>query len=203
MAFKKLHSGLLESIEQAGFVDPLPYQKELISLIKSGVNVYAFGPEGVGRSTAIVLSTLHKLNFEAFDDPPRAIIIVKDKEAALEMEANFARFTRYSDIRVKSVYEEGKVELQREEIYVGVDVVIITPKRLHKIYFLNGINLNKIQLFIIEDAQFLAKENLNPEIVRISQSTAKCQYIICAEKREKVFEKFDVSFMEKCRVLKP
>jgi len=202
MAFKKLHPDLLERISVLGFTEPLPFQKKLISTIKSGINCYAFAPEGSGKSTGLVISTLHKLNFEAKGDAPRAIIVVKDKEAALALEENFKRFTRYSNIRVYSLYEEGKIELQREEVYVGVDIVIATPKRLAKIYFQNGINLNKVQLLIVEDANFLAKSNFTTEIIRISQSIPNGQYMVIGEYAEKVFEKFDAEFMEKSKVLK-
>lgn len=202
MAFKKLHPHLLEKLQELDYPNELPLQKKIISNIKSGFNLFIEAPENSGKSTALIISTLHKLNCEAFEDSPRALIIVKDKAAALELEENFKVFTRGSDIRVLTVYEERKIEMQREEIYIGVDIVICTPKRLTKIYFQNGINLNTLQLFIIEDAEFLAKVNFTTEIIRLSESISKCQYLIFTNEMDKKLEIFKSHFMRNSKVIR-
>ncbi len=202
MPFKKLNAELLETINRIGMVEPLPFQEKVLQKIKSGSNIYAIGPDGIGKTTAIIISTLNKLNLEAFDDAPRAIILVKDKEAALELEAAFKVFTRGSDLRIYAAYEELKIELQREAIYLGVDIVIATPKRLSKLYFQNGINLKLLQLFIIEDAEFLAKVNFTTEIIRLSESISKCQYLIFTRQMERKLEVFNTHFMSNSIVIR-
>ena len=202
MPFKKLNPELLETINRIGINEPLPFQEKVLQKIKSGSNIYAIGPDGIGKTTAIIISTLNKLNYEAFDDAPRAIILVKDKEAALELEEAFKRFTRGSDLRIFAAYEELKIELQREAIYLGVDIVIATPKRLSKLYFQNGINLKLLLLFIIEDAEFLSKVNFTTEIIRLSESISKCQYLIFTSQMERKLEVFNTHFMSNSRVIR-
>jgi len=202
MPFKKLNPELLETINRIGINEPLPFQEKVLQKIKSGSNIYAIGPDGIGKTTAIIISTLNKLNYEAFDDAPRAIILVKDKEAALELEEAFKRFTRGSDLRIFAAYEELKIEIQREAIYLGVDIVIATPKRLSKLYFQNGINLKLLQLFIIEDAEFLAKVNFTTEIIRLSESISKCQYVIFTSQMERKLEVFNTHFMSNSKVIR-
>ena len=202
MSFKKLNSELREKLESNGFKEALPFQKKIISNIKSGSNIYVIGPAGIGKSTALVISTLNKLNYQSVEDAPRAVILVKDKEAALAMEENFRQFTKPRDIRVYSAYEQGKIEDQREEIYIGIDVLIATPKRLSKLYFQNGINLKILQLFIIEDAQFLERMNFITEIIRLSESISKCQYVIFADSFTPKLNKFKTHFMQQSILLK-
>ena len=202
MPFKKLNPELLETLNRIGINEPLPFQEKVLQKIKSGSNIYAIGPDGIGKTTAIIISTLNKLNYEAFDDAPRAIILVKDKEAALELEEAFKRFTRGSDLRIFAAYEELKIELQREAIYLGVDIVIATPKRLSKLYFQNGINLKLLLLFIIEDAEFLSKVNFTTEIIRLSESISKCQYLIFTSQMERKLEVFNTHFMSNSRVIR-
>jgi superfamily II DNA/RNA helicase len=196
MTFKKLNPELKESMSHQGILEALPFQEELFPKIKSGSNCFIVAPEGSGKTTALVLYTLNKLNFSAFDDAPRALIVVKDKDAAIHLEEEFKRFMKGSDLRIYAAYEEIKIEIQREAIYVGVDIVIATPKRLHKIYFQNGINLKLLQLFIIEDADFLIHSRFTSEIVRLSYSISKCQYLIFSTKMHPKIAVFKNQFME-------
>lgn len=201
MSFKKLNTPLNEALERLGFEEPLPFQSKILSKIKSGSNVYGIGAEGCGKTTALIISTLQKLKSEAFDDAPRALIIVKDKTAALELEEAFKLFIRRTDLRIFSAFEEHKINNQIDSIYIGIDIVIATPKRLSKIYFLNGINLSQLQIFAIEDAEFLQRVNLNTEIIRLSNSIKKCQYLIFANKMESKIKKFEESFMNRSIVI--
>jgi superfamily II DNA/RNA helicase len=202
MPFKKLVEPLKDALARNGFEEPLAFQKKILSKIKGGASMFAVAPAGAGKTTSLVLSVIQKLNAEAFEDAPRALIFVKDKQAALELEAQFNTFKRGTDLRVFAAYEEKKINMQLEEIYLGMDVVIVTPKRLNKLFFLNGINLNKLQLFVVEDAEFLPGTNEFVEVARIPISLGKCQYLIFAEKLDKRFERWQDSFMANALVIR-
>ena len=195
MSFKKLVAPLKAILEYKGFEEPLPFQKKILSKIKGGASMYAIAPKGSGKTTSIVISVIQKLKGEALEDAPRALIFVKDKQAALALELEFNAFKRGTDLRVYCAYEEKSIDDQKDEIYFGTDIVIATPKRLNKIFFLNGINLNKLQLFIVEDADFLVGNNSFSEVGRIQESIGKCQNLIFAEKFNKRFENWQDTFM--------
>lgn len=202
MTFKKLNSSLNEAINRMGFESPLPFQQKILSKIKGGLNVFGIAPEGSGKTTALIISTLQKLKSEAFEDAPRALILVKDKQAALDLEEAFKPFIQRTDIRIFSAYENHKLKKQTDSIYIGVDIVISTPKWLSKIYFLNGINLSQLQLFMIDDAEFISKSEVNAEIIRLTDSIRKCQYIIYTKQMDNKLEKFRDSFMAKSMMVK-
>ena len=94
------------------------------------------------------------------------------------------------------------MELQREEIYLGSDIVIATPKRLNRIFYLNGINLNKLQLCIVEDAEFLFRNNHFAEVTRTPESISKCQYLVFSTKFDDRFERWQDSFMFNSQIIK-
>jgi len=202
MSFKKLIEPLKDILENKGFDEPLVFQKSILSKIKGGASLFCIAPKGAGKTTSIILSVVQKLKGEAFEDAPRALILVKDKQAALDLELEFNIFLRGMDSRVYCAYDEKNIDTQREEIYVGVDVVIATPKRLNKIFFLNGINLNKLQMFIIEDAEFLFRNNNLAEITRTPESIGKCQYLVFSTTFDSRFERWRESFMYNAQVVK-
>lgn len=202
MSFKKLNIPLKEAIERLGYESPTALQKNILPKIKSGANLYILAPEGSGKTTAMIISVIQKLNSEAFEDSPRALIYVKDKEAALELEQKFRDFTREMDLRVYCAYDEQKIDDQKDDIYYGVDIVIATPKRLAKLFSMTGIHLGQLQLFILEDAEFLAKPGTFDDVVRIPLSISKCQYLVFAEKMHPKLERLQDMFMERSRIVK-
>ena len=203
MAFKKLNTHLLERLENLGYSDPYPFQKEIISKIKAGNNIYAIGAKSSGKTTSLIIGTMQKLNSEAFEDAPRALIVVKDSEAVAELVVAFKIFTRGSDIRVYGVNDERRIDIQKDEIYIGVDVVITTPRRLSKLYFQNGINLSQLKLFIINGADFLKHGNYSTDLVRLSDSINKCQYLVFAEALDPKLNRLKESFMTNSTIIKP
>lgn len=201
MSFKKLDPAFKERLKEHGIETPTDFQSNTLSKIKGGINLIGIGPKSSGKSTAIILSVIQKLKVQSEDDAPRALIMVKDKDAALEMEAEFKKLLWGTDLLMCTVYEEQKVHVQQDELYEGVDIVITTSKRLSKLYFLNSINLNKLEMFFVDDAELLFVSPAHAELDRLSQSLKKCQYILFAEKYDKRFDKMIESFMFNAQVV--
>ncbi|ALJ03671.1 DEAD/DEAH box helicase [Pseudalgibacter alginicilyticus] len=202
MSFKKLIEPLKDVLDNKGFYEPLPFQKLILSKIKGGASLFCIAPKDSGKTTSLILSVVQKLNGLAFEDAPRALIFVKDKETALNLKSEFESYTRRTDLRIYCAYEEHNIELQREELYLGADIVIATPKRLNKIFYLNGINLNKLQICVVDDAEFLFKNNNFAEVTRTPESIGKCQYLIFSSKFDNRFERWRESFMYNAQVVK-
>lgn len=202
MSFKKLHPLLKESLENAGFETSNQFQKKVLPLLKGGSDTYLIAPKGSGKTTALIIATIHKLKAEAFEDSPRAIIIVKDKADALAKKEEFERFTNTTDLRVYALYDEYDIEKQKTEMYYGQDIVIATPARLSKLYFLNGIHLGEIQLFAIEDADYLGRQNAYNHILRLSESIHKCQFVIIANEMNSKIKNYQNAFMSNAHMVK-
>lgn len=201
MSFKKLNPLLKESLSRLDYETPTPFQKLALPKIKGGANIFGFAPKGSGKTDGMIISVIQKLNAEAYQDSPRAIIFVEDKKKALALESNFKKFTRGTDLRVYAAYDEYNIEFQKEDIYYGQDIVITTPKRLNKLYLINGIHLGEAQLMVIEDAEFLTTNNLHADIIRLSESIKKCQYLIYADKYYPKFDKFKNAFMSNSQTI--
>lgn len=195
MSFKKLLPTLKTTLANLKFDAPTPLQKKVIPKIKSGANVFAIGPKGTGKTTALILSVIQKLGGKAVGDAPRAIILVKDKIEALALKDAFDVFAAPTDLRVYCIYDEHKIDAQRDEIYVGTDILIATVKRLNKLYFLNSIHLTDVQLICIEDAQFLIRQKTYDDVCRLAESVGKCQYAVFADAYDSRLNRFEDAFM--------
>lgn len=199
MSFKKLHPHLLEGLERCSIQSPNSFQKISIPIIKSGANAFCIAPKDSGKTTTLILTTLHKLKCEAVDNAPRAVVIVENKAKALELYDEFLKYTKHSSTRVYASYEQLHIDVQKSEIYMGIDVLITTPKTLNKLFLTNGVSVSALKIFSIEDAEFLIKKSEYTTLIMISQSILKCQYVLYAEKLDPRLKRFAEHFMERAR----
>lgn len=202
MSFKKLHPLLKESLENAGFETSNAFQKKVLPTLKGGYDAYVIAPKGSGKTTALIITIIHKLKAAAFEDSPRAIITVKDKEDAIALKEEFERFTLNTDLRVYALYDEYDIDKQKTEVYYGQDIVIATPARLSKLYFLNGIHLGEVQLFALEDADYLGLHNGYNHILRLSESLTKCQFVIISNEMNSRIKNYQNAFMSNAHLIK-
>jgi superfamily II DNA/RNA helicase len=144
---------------------------------------------------------IQKLKGQAFEDAPRALIFVKDKKEALKLAEEFKVYTKRTDLRVYCVYDEYDIDAQRDDLYDGTDIVIATPKRLNKVFYMNGIDLNKLQLFIVEDAEFLFRGSGFAEARRVTESIKRCQYLVFGNKYDKRFDRWREDFMYNAQIV--
>ena len=86
-------------------------------------------------------------------------------------------------------------QAQKDIIYEGVDIVIGTARRINKLYLMNGINLNDMNTLIIDDAQDLPRIDFAKDIVRISDSFPKCQFIVFSTDYDEKLKSLKNSFM--------
>jgi len=201
MSYKKLQPELKEVLQNNKITAYTAFQKAVLSKIKGGASIFGIAPQGAGKTTAIIIATLQKLDCKAVDDAPRALIFVKDKQSALDLAAEFEKYTRRMDLRIYCAYDEQNLEDQRADIYDGVDIVIATPKRLNKIFYLNGINLGLLKLFIVEDAEFLYKASVYSDLIRTPESLEKCQYVVFGTQFDERMSRMSESFMANAEII--
>ena len=202
MPFKKLHPEIKEKLELLEITTPTSFQKKSIPIIKSGVNVFCMGPKDSGKTTTMILTTLNRLKCEAVGDAPRAVILVENKQRALELYDEFLSFSKYNSLRIYVGYEELHIDVQKSEIFMGIDILISTPKSMNKLFLVNGVSISQLKIFSIDDAEFLVKQSVYAAVLSITQSIKKCQYVIYSEKMHPMLQRFESYFMEYSKKIK-
>ncbi|MFV8370319.1 DEAD/DEAH box helicase [Flavobacterium sp. LB2R40] len=180
MKLKKINEALQEALIENGLKEANAMQKETFSTMKSGSDCIVIAPKGSGKSTTIVLNVIQQLVREG-EESPRALIIVEDKAKVLEMEDLFEKFGKYTDLRVYGVHDKGDMEYDKNYISTGIDVLIGTPNKLSEMFTTAGFNVNRLKMFILDDADPILKLRHETKIMRISNSITKTQRIIFSE----------------------
>ena len=188
MKLKKLYPNLVEGIIDAGFdKEPKELESTCIPKIKSGTDLFVIAPEGSGKSSTIVIGIIQILK-KAFEEAPRAIVMVESKEKAFELEEQFDLLGKHTDLRVFSAFDKGNLQYQKDAIYEGLDILIGTPRRINELMSNTGIPLTKIQVLAVDDAEILFPNRNHPVAYRIADGQRKLQCLIFANHWH---EKFD------------
>ena len=180
MKLKKINEELQEALIENGLTEANAMQKETFSTMKSGSDCIIIAPKGSGKSTTIVLNVIQKLA-GSNEESPRALVIVEDKTKVLEMVSLFEKYGKNSGLEVFGVHEKGDTDYDKNYISTGVDVLIGTPTKLSDLFSTAGYNVNRLRMFILDDADPILKLRHETKIMRISNSIAKTQRIIFSD----------------------
>ena len=180
MNLKKINPNLQQALIESGLTEANPIQQDTFSTIKSGADCVVIAPTASGKSTTIVLNVIQQLVAEG-EESPRALIIVEDKARVLAMEELFEQFGKYTNLRVYGVHDKGDLEYDKNYISTGIDVLIGTPNRLNEMFTTAGYNVNRLKMFILDDAEPILKLRHETKIMRISNSITKTQRMIFSE----------------------
>jgi ATP-dependent RNA helicase RhlE len=176
----KLNKQLVRSVTEAGYFTPKEVQLKTLTRIIGGQDIIAVSPEGSGKTTAYILGVLMRLKY-GFEEAPRALILVPNKDKVLEVIAQFEVLNKNASIRVVGLYTEPSIQPQMDALADGADIVVATPDRARAIYLKLGLNLNKIILFIVDDAAEIVKQGAQLPVVELANSIIKCQHLVFTE----------------------
>lgn len=179
MKLKKINEGLKESLIENGLIEANAMQQETFSTLKSGADCLIIAPAGSGKTTTIVINVIQQLVKEG-EQSPRALIVVADKDKVLELLSMFEKYGKHTDLTVFGVHDKGDMDYDKNYISGGCDVLIGTPNKLSNMLSTAGYNVNRLKMFIIDDADPMLRLRHETKIMRISSSIAKTQRIIFA-----------------------
>lgn len=182
MSFESLNLNkqIVSAMQENGYVTVRKVQEKCVNRFAGGQDWVVVGPEGCGKTTTYILAVLMKLKY-AFEDAPRALILVSSREKVIETVEQIESLAQNTNLRVVGLMPGGAMQEQRDDLFGGVDIVVGTPDRVSTIYINSGLNINKIQMFIMDDAEYIIKQGFQGIIHRFKDGLPKCQKLCFTE----------------------
>ena len=174
MHLKKINPNLQKALLENNFLEANELQVETFSTIKSGADAVVQGTINSGKSTAIVLNVIQRME-KAVGESSRALVFVNDKEKVLEMVNLFKKLANYTDLRIIGVHDKGDIDFDKNQISLGNDIIVGTTSKINALFSSAGFNMNTIKMFVVDDADVLFRTRLDAVIMRLSASVEKTQ----------------------------
>ncbi len=177
MNFKQLgiDESILRALNEMGYTNPTPIQQKAIAPIKEGKDLLCCANEGLGKTTAFAVPMLQKMGKpESLEDRPiRSVILAINRQSAMQIYGNICQCGRYMG-RVAAVIYSGVSEIpQVEAINRGADILVATPLRLTQFLEKNLVKLDKVECFVICDADKMFERGLLNDIRKIKYKLPK------------------------------
>lgn len=186
MQLKKINPKLQQALIELGLTEANEIQQETFSTLKSGADAVIQSPAGSGKTTTLVLNVIQRLE-KAVGESTRALIVVENRDKVAEMVDLFEKFDDFMDLRVIGVHEKGDIDYDKNQISLGMDVLIGTPTKINDMFSSAGFNMNTIKMFVVDDAEVMFRNRMDAIILRLSLSVEKTQRVFfCSTITERV-----------------
>jgi len=160
-----------------GFENPTPVQELAIPVIQQGKDLIACAQTGTGKTAAFVLPILNKLaSLPVKLNYINTLVIVPTRELALQIDQQvegFAYFSPASSIAIYGGNDSGNWDRQRAAIESGVDFLIATPGRLLQHLQMGYVSLDRVEHFILDEADRMLDMGFYEDIMAIVEKLPK------------------------------
>ena len=181
MKLKKINSTLQENLERNGLLEPTTLQKKTFGTIKSGRDVVVFGPKEQGKTTAMIIAAIQRVDRLVEEDiATKVLIVVKDKFEVERLVEVFEAYTKYMDLRVYGVHDYTDLDEDKNQLSLGNDILIGTATRLNEMFASAGFDVNQLKMYVIDDIDLQLRNRLEPRLHRLSESIGKTQRVYFA-----------------------
>lgn len=146
-----LNRQLLNAVADAGYTVATPIQEKAIGPVLSGQDICGIAETGTGKTAAYVLPMLMKLKY-AQGDSARALILSPTRELAMQIAEQVKIFAAYTDLRSVVLFGGIGPKTQKEQLKLGVDIIVATPGRFLDLYLTGDINIRSLQFLVLDEA---------------------------------------------------
>ena len=165
---------LIEPLQRAiageNYKTPTPIQSQTIPVALKRRDVLGCAQTGTGKTAAFALPILNRLglqNRSAKAKRPFALVLAPTRELAVQIGASFATYGKHLKLRHALVYGGVSQTSQVRSLQRGAHIVIATPGRLLDLMNQGFIQLDKLEVFVLDEADRMLDMGFMPDIKRI------------------------------------
>ena len=146
---------LLKALSDIGYSIPTPIQGETIPEALKGSDILGMAQTGTGKTAAFILPILQKLNANQLENKfrdPRVLILAPTRELAIQINNSIRQYGKYIAFKHAVIFGGVKQGPQVKLLNKGLDIIVATPGRLLDLINQGFTSLNKIEIFVLDEA---------------------------------------------------
>ncbi|MCW3845875.1 DEAD/DEAH box helicase [Sphingomonas sp. LB-2] len=169
-----LSDELLRAVDESGYSEPTPIQKQAIPSVLMGRDLIGIAQTGTGKTAAFVLPMIDILGEgRTRAMMPRSLILEPTRELAAQVAENFDKYGKYHKLSMALLIGGVSMGDQQKALQGGVDVLIATPGRLMDLFGRGKILLTGCNLLVIDEADRMLDMGFIPDIEEICTKLPK------------------------------
>ncbi|RLA21817.1 MAG: hypothetical protein DRQ61_07830 [Gammaproteobacteria bacterium] len=158
MSFESLglSAELLRAVSEKGYNTPTPIQQQSIPLILDGKDLMGGAQTGTGKTAGFTLPLLQRLmesgKTEKGPRAIRALILTPTRELAAQVGESVSDYGKHLPLKSTVIFGGVKINPQIQKLRQGIDILVATPGRLLDHVGQKTINLSKIDILVLDEA---------------------------------------------------
>jgi ATP-dependent RNA helicase RhlE len=153
----------MDGVRAMGYTTPTPIQQKAIPHVMQGRDVIGLAQTGTGKTAAFVLPILHRLA-EGPRGLVRAAVISPTRELAEQTCDAFGELGQYTGLQSLPIYGGLNMSTQIDRLRHGVDIAVGCPGRLWDHLWRGTLDLSKIEVLVIDEADRMFDMGFLPSI---------------------------------------
>jgi ATP-dependent RNA helicase RhlE len=161
---------LMRAVADKGYDTPSPIQVQAIPAVLAGRDVLAGAQTGTGKTAGFVLPILQLLAADQANGSlraPRALVLTPTRELAAQVAQSARDYGKYMQLRTFQVFGGVSINPQISALRSGCDILVATPGRLLDLAQQRAVDLSKVQVLVLDEADRMLDMGFIPDIRRI------------------------------------
>jgi ATP-dependent RNA helicase RhlB len=168
---------IMHAIFDLGFTHCTPIQAEILPSSLAGKDAYGRAQTGTGKTAAFLITTLKRLlNGKSVGKrqkgTPKGLILAPTRELVVQIAKEAEVLSKYLSVSIIKIFGGMDYEKQRCQLSNRiVDIVVATPGRLLDFMHHKDVDLGKIEILVIDEADRMLDMGFIPDVRKIVYST--------------------------------
>jgi len=152
---------LLQGIIKKKYEEMTLVQARVIPLALTKVDVLVEAPTGTGKTMAFAIPILEKIDATK---KLQAVILAPTRELVLQITKELKEVARFLDVKIVAIYGGEPIERQLKELKTNPQIIVATPGRLIDHLQRQTIKLEKINTFVLDEADEMLNMGFKEDI---------------------------------------
>ena len=172
----KLSTAVQRALADESYETPTPIQAQTIPAALRGRDVLGCAQTGTGKTAAFavpIISRLGERNRKPIPRKPAVLVLAPTRELAIQISDSFATYGRHLHLRQALVYGGVSQTRQVRALQRGAHLLIATPGRLLDLMNQGYIELDRLEYFVLDEADRMLDMGFLPDLKRIIKHLPK------------------------------
>jgi superfamily II DNA/RNA helicase len=159
-------------LQDIGFLEPTPIQKQSIPIVLKGTDVLGAAQTGTGKTGAFVIPILHRI-LEHPSEGTKTLILSPTRELAQQIDEQIFALGYHTGISSATIIGGEDFAKQAEAIRAGVDIIVATPGRLIDQMKVLDVDFSHIKFLVLDEADRMLDMGFLPDVNHIIDKLPK------------------------------
>jgi ATP-dependent RNA helicase RhlE len=153
-----------------GYAHPTLIQERAIPLVLANHDLLGIAQTGTGKTAAFALPLIQKLHEHKLPlkpRTPRVLVLAPTRELALQIQKNIQDYGKYTQTKSTVIFGGVGQGNQVSALAAGVDILVATTGRLLDLIQQKYVFLDRVEFFVLDEADRMLDMGFFPDIRRI------------------------------------